>query len=289
MSQGADIAALRARFPSAFGPAPHVRTMRWIVVAVIALYVVSLFVRLDVTPARLLPGLSKLGLLIAQMFPPSPGDYLWEILHALGETIAMAFLGTMFASLLALPLGFLGAKTVVSNSALHFALRRVFDFFRGVPALIWALIFVRAVGLGPMAGVLAIAASDTAALSKLTAEAIENADRKASDAVKAAGAGNIVALRYGLLPQVLPVYLSQALYFFESNVRSSAILGIVGAGGIGFELAERIRGYLWPDVAFIIIVFLITVAIIDQISRALRKQLIEAGLDKATRLNLQQA
>ena len=132
----------------------------------------------------------------------------------------------------------------------------MFDGFRGVDQLIWALAYVRAVGLGPLAGVLAIATADIAVLAKLYAEAIENAERRQVEGVVAAGGGRLARLRFGLLPQVLPVMLAQALYFFESNTRSAAILGVVGAGGIGLQIAERIRVRHWDEVAFIILLMI---------------------------------
>jgi phosphonate transport system permease protein len=124
--------------------------------------------------------------------------------------------------------------------------------------------------------VLAIATSDIATLSKLYAEAIENAERRQVEGVVAAGGGALARLRFGVLPQVLPIMLAQALYYFESNTRSAAILGVVGAGGIGLQIAERIRVRHWDEVAFIIILMIVTVAGIDWISGKLRRKLIGA-------------
>jgi phosphonate transport system permease protein len=208
------------------------------------------------------------------MWPPNDAGFFWDFMKGLGETLGMAFIGTLVAAFVAVPLGFLGAKTVVANPIIHFLIRRVFDVFRATPSLIWALIFIRAVGLGPMAGVLALIMTDTAAFAKLYAEAIENADKRQTEGVVASGAGGLLALRFGVLPQVLPVMLSQGLYFFESNVRSAAIFGIVGAGGIGYYLNERIRLQMWDQAAFIVIMFLIAVLIIDMISFRIRKRLI---------------
>jgi phosphonate transport system permease protein len=143
-----------------------------------------------------------------------------------------------------------------------------------VDQLIWALAYVRAVGLGPLAGVLAIATADTAVLSKLYAEAIENAEKKQAEGIEAVGASHVLRIRFGLLPQVLPVMLAQALYFFESNTRSASILGVVGAGGIGLQIAERIKVRHWDEVAFIILLMIATVAAIDWISARVRQRLI---------------
>jgi len=162
----------------------------------------------------------------------------------------------------------------IEGALAHFSIRRVFDGFRGVDQLIWALAFVRAVGLGPLAGVLAITAADICVLAKLFAEAIENADKRQTEGIAAVGASRLLVIRFGLLPQVLPVLLAQALYSFESNTRSAAILGVVGAGGIGLQIAERIRVRYWDEVSFIIILILITVAVIDQVSARVRRRLI---------------
>lgn len=232
---------------------------------------------IDASPLRIWNGLSKLGFLVRFMFPPSDGGAFWDFAYSILETIGMAFLGTVIAAIVALPLGFLGAKNVIPNWFFHFGLRRVFDGFRGVDSLVWALIFVSAVGMGPFAGVLAIALSDIPVLAKLFSEAIENIDRKPVEGVRAAGAREVHTLRFGIFPQVLPVMLSHVLYFFESNVRSATILGIVGAGGIGLALSDRIRINNWDEAAFIIIMILVTVAVIDNVSRRIRMKVI---LDK---------
>jgi phosphonate transport system permease protein len=140
--------------------------------------------------------------------------------------------------------------------------------------LIWALAYVRAVGLGPLAGVLAIFTSDTAVLAKLYAEAIENAEKRQSEGIVAAGGSRLQAIRFGVLPQVMPVMLAQALYFFESNTRSAAILGVVGAGGIGLQIAERIKVRHWDEVAFIILMMVVTVGVIDWLSARIRRRMI---------------
>ncbi|MBN8904376.1 MAG: phosphonate ABC transporter, permease protein PhnE, partial [Rhodospirillales bacterium] len=206
--------------------------------------------------------------------PPSPGAQWQDILQGLAESVAMAFLGTFVAACLALPLGFLGARNVVVNLLAHFSIRRVFDGVRGIDQLIWALAFVRAVGLGPLAGVLAITAAEVFVLAKSFAEAIENADPRQREAITAAGGSRLAEIRYGLLPQVLPVLLAQVLYAFESNTRSAAILGVVGAGGIGLQIAERIRVRYWNEVSFIILLILVTVAVIDFLSARVRRRLV---------------
>lgn len=241
-------------------------------------------VHFDFSPARLAAGIRDLGIVVVQMVPPSPGEAPGEILWAILETLAMAFLGTLMASLLAVPLSILAARNTFPFRLPRFFLRRGLDCLRGVDQLIWALIFVRAVGLGPLAGIMAITLSDTGTLAKLFSESVENVDRRQIDGVTATGGNLLQTLRFAVLPQVLPMYLSSALYMFESNVRSATILGIVGAGGIGFQLSDRIRAHHWEEASFILILILITVAVIDNVSRRLRMRIIgDPGAGKADR------
>jgi phosphonate transport system permease protein len=223
---------------------------------------------------RLLAGVGKLGWLFQFLFPPSHGGWFGEFVDGLLETLAMAFIGTLLAFVIAFPLGFLGARNVLPNWLMHFGLRRMFDGVRGVDTLIWALIFVNVVGLGPFAGILAIAVADAGTLAKLFAEAIENVDQNQVDGVRATGADRAVVVRFGLFPQIWPVMLSNTLYFFESNTRSASILGIVGAGGIGQHLSDRIRVNNWDEAAFIVIMILIAVYAIDLVSREIRLRII---------------
>ncbi len=279
----ADLAALQQAVPRAFGRPLAERlgiAFGW---AGFGSLVAFCLWRMDFTPQRLWQGMGKLGWLVQFMVPPSHGGWLGEFSYAMLETLAMAFLGTLLASLAALPLGFLGAKNVVSQRLFHFGLRRLFDGLRGIDTLIWALMFVNAVGLGPFAGVMAIAVSDTGTLAKLFAEAIENIDRHQVEGVRAAGANRLQLMRFAILPQVLPVMLSHALYYFESNTRSATILGVVGAGGIGMQLSDRIRVNNWDEVGFILIMILVVVSLIDALSGTLRQPLIHGGppADKA--------
>ncbi|MDN3567229.1 phosphonate ABC transporter, permease protein PhnE [Paeniroseomonas aquatica] len=273
----AEIAAWRARMPAAFGSSGRTRALRIAGWLAFALWLGWALQHFGFTPQRLWNGLSGLATILRLMVPPSPGELWVDILQGLAESVAMAFLGTFVAAVIAVPLGFLGAGNVMTNLLFRFSLRRVFDGFRGIDQLIWALAFVRAVGLGPLAGVLAIATADIAVLAKLNAEAIENAERRQQEGVTAAGGSRLARLRFGVLPQVLPVMLAQALYFFESNTRSAAILGVVGAGGIGLQISERIRVRHWDEVAFIILLMVVTVAAIDFLSARLRRRLTGGG------------
>jgi phosphonate transport system permease protein len=233
--------------------------------------------RMDASPERIINGLTKLGWLVALMWPPSAGGVLPELLMSLLESLAMAFLGTVLAVVVALPLALLGARNIVGVMLMRFSVRRFYDGLRGIDTLVWALIFVAAVGMGPFAGILALAVPDIGTLSKLFSEALESADRRQVEAVRSAGANRVLSVRLGLIPQVAPVMLSQILYTLESNARSSTVLGIVGAGGIGLALADRIRINNWDEVAFIILLILAMVAAIDWLSRKLRLKIIRAS------------
>jgi phosphonate transport system permease protein len=224
---------------------------------------------------RLIRGTGKLSGVVGFMVPPASHGRTLDFVQAMLETLSMALLGTLLASLASVPLGFLGAKNVVGNSVFHFFIRRFVDFLRGIDALIWALVWINVVGLGPFAGILAIAVSNTGELSKLFSEAIENVDRRPVEGLRASGADALQTMRFAILPQVFPVILSNSLYYFESNTRSAAILGIVGAGGIGLLLADRIRVMAWDQVSMLIIIILFTVYGIDAISGRVRRHFID--------------
>jgi phosphonate transport system permease protein len=241
----------------------------------LALYLAGL-VTLDISPLRILGGFNRLFDIFALMWRPLPGGWAKVQLYvnALGQTLAIAFLGTLLAATLAIPVGFIAARNVVANRIAHLLARRSLDTVRSIDTLIWALIWINVVGLGPFAGALAIMSSDFGAFGKLMSEAIETADRKPVEGIVSTGGGRLAAIRFGILPQVLPVFASQMLYFFESNTRSATIIGIVGAGGIGLWLSEAIRMLEWRDAAFIIILVLITVAVIDLVSQKLRAAIV---------------
>lgn len=268
----ARMAELRQAHPEQFRRITRGRAMAAAgVLGAVALLVWAV-VRLDLTPARFLTGLQQLGHFITLMVPPDPGtrSETLLILHGLGETLAIAFLGTLLAATLAFPVALLAAHNTTVHGILRFCSRRVLDGVRGVDTLIWALIWVGVVGLGPFAGVLAIMTSDFGTFGKMFSEAIEAADTRPQEGVVASGGAPWHRVRFGVLPQVLPVMAGQVLYLFESNVRSSAIIGIVGAGGIGLYLSEMIRTLEWQSVSFIVLLILLVVAAIDHVSGRLR-------------------
>jgi phosphonate transport system permease protein len=269
-----DTAQLRAKFPDVFDrPASARLAMPAMIVAAFGILVFGL-VDLDFSPARLLSGMHQLGWITLMMLPPDPGSSLPIYLRALGETLSIALLGTTIAAVFALPVSLLAARNIIPSNLLRFPVRRVLDSIRGVDTLIWALVWINVVGLGPFAGVLAIAVSDFGAFGKLFSEAIEAADKKQVEGIRASGGNALHEIRFGLLPQVLPVIAGQVLYFIESNTRSATIIGIVGAGGIGLQLAEQIRVLEWQKVSFLILMILVAVAAIDWISGKLRFAII---------------
>ena len=269
-----DIGAERARYPEAFRGSGW---PRWLLVAGVFGYLFYLMWVFDL--GRIFTSLPKVWVIVRLMLDwRSIADWDHaELWRSMLETVAMAYVGTILAVVFAVPLGFLGARNVIPQRVFRFCTRRLFDGLRGLDQLIWALVFVRAMGLGPIAGIMAIAVAETGVLAKLFAEAVENIDRNQVEGIVAVGAGFVGRLRFAVLPQVEPVMISQALYSIESNSREATILGLVGAGGIGLRLAERIQINAWDQVAYIIVLILISVATIDTISRYLRLRLIGAA------------
>jgi len=265
-----DVAALKVRHPAAFAVDWRGRVTAGAVLLLMAAVYVAAFVWFDVPWGRIVPGFRQLGWFVLEMIPPDPGGRFWLYLDSLGETLAIALLGTLLGAAFALPLGMLAARNAMPLAIVRAPIRRVFEVLRGIDTLIWALIWINVVGLGPFAGLLAIATSDLGALGKLFAEIIESADPKEQEGVRAVGGGRIEEVRFGLLPQVLPVIAGQILYFIESNTRSATIIGVVGAGGIGLHLSEQIRVLEWKQVSFLILLILVSVAAIDYVSGKLR-------------------
>ncbi len=270
----ADLDALKQRHGRHFGGSPRRRLAAIGIPALIVFGAFYAMIELNFSLQRILGGLHRLGQFAVLMIPPEPQGRFVAFSIALGETLGIAFLGTLIAACLAFPIAFLAARNVIPNIFVHFAVRRTFDVIRSVDTLIWALLWITVVGLGPFAGVLAIACADFGALGKLFSEAIEATDGKSREGVTAAGGNRLEQVRFGLVPEVLPVIASQVLYFIESNTRSATIIGIVGAGGVGAYLTELIRVLELKQVAFLILMILVTVAIIDFISTRLRLAII---------------
>ena len=223
---------------------------------------------------RIDPKMSNLALAWNNILYNASWQHL-DVWTKLLQTIVMAFMGTLLAMLVAFPLSFIAARNITRNRPVNQITKRFFDFVRSVDMLIWALFFTRAFGPGPLAGISAIFVTDTGTLGKLYSEALENIDDKQREGVKSVGAPSAAVQRFSVLPQVMPVFASQALYFWESNTRSATIIGAVGAGGIGLKLWEAMRTNSdWENVAYMVLLILIVVFLFDAISNSLRSRLI---------------
>jgi phosphonate transport system permease protein len=223
-------------------------------------------------PVRLARGVPWIFEFVRRMLPPDV-QVLPSALAGAVTTVEIALLGTSVAAALALPLGFLSARNVAPPRVFYPA-RAVLNLFRSVDTLVYALIFVASVGLGPFPGVLAVVAYTTTSLAKLYSEAIEGIDPGPVDAITATGATRLQILRYGVLPQVLPLFLSYVLYRLETNIRAATVLGFVGAGGIGFYLQTYLRMIDYPAASTALLVTIVMVMTIDALSSRLRARLV---------------
>ena len=227
--------------------------------------------------SKILPSLELNNLFLGSKDQGSIAYWYFNIskyLKLLFETFNMALLATMTGSILALFLSFLAAKNTSPNSLLFFSIRRMLEFFRGVPEIIFAILFVWVLGIGPLAGIIAITIHTTGSLGKLFSEVYENSNNRPIEALKASGGNWLSEMKFGLLPQVLPNLISYALLRFEINIRASTILGFVGAGGIGQELYLVINFNYYEEVSAIILLIILTVISIDLLSGHIRKNII---------------
>lgn len=262
------------RFPRVFSETFKVRAVRWLTGCTVVAVLTYSLNRFGFFSEKFYGSLGKMAIMFGQMFPPTTGGQFWDYVDAIGETLSMALIGSLIGGILALPLAFMAAKNFNPIRALQFGTRRFADVLRAADYMIWGLIFVRAMGLGPIPGIMAIAIIDTGILVILYSEAIENIDRKQIEGVKASGGSTLEVIRFGVMPQVMPVLLTNALYMFESNVRAATILGIVGAGGIGFLLSDNLRAFEFSNAMTIILMIIVVVYIIDYGSRKLRERYI---------------
>ncbi len=203
-------------------------------------------------------------------------EWMWGISRwsrLLFDTVLMAYLATLFGAAGAVLFSFFAANNLTSNPVLRFVVKRFLEFCRTVPDLVFALIFVRAFGLGAMAGVLALTIHTFGSLGKLFSEAVENIDMKPVEGVRASGASWSQAVRFGVVPQILPSFLSYGLLRFEVNVRTATVIGFVGAGGIGQDFLEAIRKFYYSDVSAMLVMITITVFAIDIVTGWLRNAL----------------
>ena len=234
-------------------------------------------VGLATTGERLDPARSNLSYMVSEVWTNRMwrhGDVVW----ALGETILMAFLGTMGGAIVALPLAFIAASNFSPFRGVRFAMRRVFDFVRGVDGLIWTIILSRAFGPGPMTGALAILITDSGSFGKMFSEALENIDEKQVEGIRSTGANALQRARFGVIPQITPVLVSQILYYLESNTRSATVIGAIVGGGIGLLLTQAITTQKdWEEVAYYMVLIVLMVMVMDTLSGWLRRKLIKGA------------
>ncbi|HEV3431935.1 MAG TPA: phosphonate ABC transporter, permease protein PhnE [Paraburkholderia sp.] len=222
----------------------------------------------DMRPLDLLADSSNMGTFARGFFPPDFTEWR-TYAHEMWVTIAVALWGTVLAIVCAVPFGLMSAHNLAPRWVLH-PVRRLMDACRAINEMVFAMLFIVAVGLGPFAGVLALWVHTTGVLAKLFAEAVEAVDPRPAEGVRATGASPLDEIIYGVLPQVLPLWISYALYRFESNVRSAMVVGMVGAGGIGVVLYEEIRSFDYAQTCAVLIMVIAVVVAIDLISARLR-------------------
>ncbi|MBL8790677.1 MAG: phosphonate ABC transporter, permease protein PhnE [Rhizobiales bacterium] len=206
------------------------------------------------------------------------GSWYWGIVkwtRLLADTLLIAYVATLLGAVGGFFLAFLAAGNLGVSPWLRFSVRRLLEFCRTVPDLVFGLIFVLAFGLGPMAGILAIAVHTVGALGKLFYEVLENIDQKPVEGLVASGGSWTKTMRFAVLPQVIPNFLSYALLRFEINVRGASVMGFVGAGGIGQDLIEAIRKFYYPDVSAILVLIILTVTGIDLLTERARHRFIQ--------------
>ena len=226
----------------------------------------------EIRPLDLIKDSGNIGTYAKEFFPPDFSD--WRIYaRELVITVQIALWGTVLAVLAAVPMGLLCSANI-TPAWVHQPVRRLMDGCRAINEMVFAMLFIVAVGLGPFAGVLALAVHTTGTLAKLFSEAVEAIDPRPVEGIRATGAHPLVEIAYGVIPQVMPLWLSFMLYRFESNVRSASVVGMVGAGGIGVVLIEVIRGFQYAQTCAVLILLAVSVTLIDLLSATVRKRFI---------------
>ncbi|MBL8513628.1 MAG: phosphonate ABC transporter, permease protein PhnE [Betaproteobacteria bacterium] len=226
----------------------------------------------EVRPLDLLRDSANIGTYAKEFFPPDFTD--WRIYaREMLITVHIAIWGTLLAVIAAVPMG-LASSANIARPWVYQPARRIMDACRAINEMVFAMLFIVAVGLGPFAGVLALAVHTTGTLAKLFSEAVEAIDPRPVEGIRAAGSHKLVEIVYGVLPQVMPLWLSFTLYRFESNVRSASVVGMVGAGGIGVVLFEVIRGFQYAQTCAVLIILVLCVSVIDLFSAWLRNRFI---------------
>ncbi|MDQ7746283.1 phosphonate ABC transporter, permease protein PhnE [Hydrogenophaga pseudoflava] len=226
----------------------------------------------DMRPLELLRDSGNMAQYASEFFPPNFADWKMYVQEML-VTLQIAVWGTALAVVSAIPLGLL-ASSNITPWWVHQPVRRVLDAFRAINEMVFAMLFVVAVGLGPFAGVLALWIHTAGTLAKLFSEAVEAIDPQPVEGIRSTGASALHEIVYGVIPQVMPLWISYTLYRFEANVRSASVVGMVGAGGIGVVLWEIIRGFRYGETAAVMVIIIVTVSLIDLVSARIRKLMI---------------
>ncbi|MEO0444223.1 MAG: phosphonate ABC transporter, permease protein PhnE [Pseudomonadota bacterium] len=226
----------------------------------------------EMNPWLLIKDSGNMWILFNDFIPPNFDE--WKLYtEEMLITIQIAIWGTLLAVVASVPFGLLSSENL-APAWVYQPVRRLMDAARAINELVFAMLFVVAVGLGPFAGVMALFIHTTGVLAKLFSEAVEAIEPQPVEGVRATGANAVHEVIYGVIPQVLPLWISYSLYRFESNLRSATVLGIVGAGGIGVVLWESIRGFLYPEACAIILIIIVSVTIVDMASQAIRRRFI---------------
>ncbi|MEV7605097.1 phosphonate ABC transporter, permease protein PhnE [Paenarthrobacter sp. NPDC089322] len=258
----------RLRLSRPFGlPTPRGAAL-WVIIAVVLVWA---GMGAGFNPDKLLSGIPNMGNFVSRLFPPT-FDKFPVIIKLLVETLQMALVGTVLGALASLLLSF-GAASNIAPRWVYTSCRAVLNVLRSIPELIFALMFVSAVGLGPFAGILAIVLGSVGSIGKVYAEAMESVQPGPVEALTAVGANKRQIISYAVLPQAAPLLVSYTLLLFEGNVRGATILGLVGAGGIGLELTTAMRMYDYGHLCAIIISIVVLVTIIDRVSAFVRAKL----------------
>lgn len=240
--------------------------------AVVALVLAASWEGADMRPMELLRDSGNMATFASEFFPPNFAQWRLYVTEML-VTLQIALWGTALAVVTAVPLALL-ASSNIAPWWVNQPVRRLLDAFRAINEMVFAMLFVVAVGLGPFAGVLALWIHTAGTLAKLFSEAVEAIDPQPVEGIRSTGASALHEIVYGVIPQVMPLWISYALYRFEANVRSASVVGMVGAGGIGVVLWEIIRGFQYAETAAVMLIIIVTVSAIDLVSARIRKLLV---------------
>jgi phosphonate transport system permease protein len=256
----------------AANPPPRRSTLSWAGWSLLALVLAWSWEGAEMNPLMLWREADNMRVFLADFFPPDFRQ--WRLyMHEMVVTVQIALWGTALAIACSIPLGILSSENLVPWWVCQ-PVRRLMDAFRSINEMVFAMLFVVAVGLGPFAGVMALFVGTTGVLAKLFAEAVEAIEPGPVEGVRATGSSSLQEIIYGVIPQVMPLWISYALYRFESNVRSATVVGMVGAGGIGVMLWEAIRGFQMAETCAILIIIIVAVSCIDVVSQRLRKHFV---------------